>query len=76
VHVGSFFWVMISPGFSNMLKDRRNCFLGRKRGFDGRREWLMGEPLRTTDILKDVGFVLGGAITEMDGLLEGGILFS
>jgi hypothetical protein len=73
---GSFLWVMISAGFSNMLKDRRNCFLGRKRGFDGRRAWLIGEPLRTTDMLNDDCFVLWGGITAIVGLLETAILFS
>lgn len=59
-----------------MLDDLRNCFLGRKSGFEGRREWLMGEPLRTTEMLKDDCFALGGASIEMDGFLAACDLFS
>lgn len=41
------FAFMISPGLSNMLNERLNCFLGRINGFEGRLEWLLsGDPFR------------------------------
>ncbi len=45
---GSSFGLIMSPGFSNMLSDRRYCLLGRTNWLDGRLAWpTMGEPFRT-----------------------------
>ena len=40
--------LMAQAGCSNMLSERRNCFLGRALGAHGLRTWATaGEPLRT-----------------------------
>ena len=45
--LAAFSCLITSSGCSNMLSDRRNCFLGLTRGFDILREcWLSGEALR------------------------------
>lgn len=54
-----------------MLSDRRNCFLGRINGFEGRLVWLpMGDPLRNEvpDMLPNGLLGRGGPIKEADGL--------
>lgn len=43
----SVFGFMMSAGCSNMLSERRICFLFLKNGLDCRREWpFIGEPFR------------------------------
>jgi len=45
--LAAFSCLMTSSGCSNMLSDRRNCFLGRTNGFDILREcWQKGDALR------------------------------
>lgn len=69
--VSSFFSLTISCGLSNMLSDRRNCFLGRTNGLEGLREWLpIGDPLTTLlDTLENGLLSRGGGamlVTEVD----------
>ena len=70
--IDSHFGFITSPGCSNILKDRRNCFLGRINGFEGLLEWLpIGEPFRSDpDILPKGLLTRGKPMTaDADGLL-------
>lgn len=68
VEVGEWtFSIITSSGVSNMLQARRNCFLGRMRGFEDRRVCPIGDPLRT-EMLNDCFSFGGGAIIVKGGL--------
>jgi len=60
---------MTSPGCSNILSDRRNCFLGRTNGLEGLRWWLpIGDPFRNELMLPKGLLGLGGPMIGADGL--------
>lgn len=53
-----------------MLVARRNCFLGRSKGFEVRREWFTGDPLQRVELMFErLPFCLEGIFIPDSGLL-------
>jgi hypothetical protein len=61
---------MTSPGCSNMLSDRRNCFLGRINGLEGLLLWPpIGDPFRIElPVILEKGCFRRGPMIETEGL--------